>query len=151
MIPDNPASIGRDALMAGAKELPEAAPLASSVLLNEASTIARSAFTTIKANKAAGDAIRDEIADLLRAAGRRVRTEVDVQTLLGVRRMDIEVRDQAGDLLGYIETKLGKSRSSVPTRKGHIHKEVPRLFYGYSTKTVRLEAIFGRQCFERLY
>jgi RHS repeat-associated protein len=64
----------------------------------------------LKANKIAGDAFRDEIAAALRASGREVRTEVPIQTPFGIRRADIEVKDANGELLGYIETKVGKSR-----------------------------------------
>ncbi|WP_309665641.1 RHS repeat-associated core domain-containing protein [Tabrizicola sp.] len=69
----------------------------------------------VGANKAAGDAFRDYFADLLRQAGRNIRTEVPVKTPFGTRVHDIEVR--IGDrLVGYVETKLGSSRYSPSQR-----------------------------------
>jgi RHS repeat-associated protein len=62
----------------------------------------------VQANRAAGNAFRDEIAALLRAAGREVATEVYKPTPFGKRFIDIEV-SLNGEVLGGIETKLGTS------------------------------------------
>jgi hypothetical protein len=59
-------------------------------------------------NRAAGNAFRDEVADLLRKAGREVSTEVYKKTMFGGRVIDIEV-SMEGKVLGGIETKLGNS------------------------------------------
>jgi hypothetical protein len=63
----------------------------------------------VQANKVRGDALRDEIADLLRKEGRDVQTEVTKQTPFGRRVIDIEV-SKDGKVLGGIETKAGNSR-----------------------------------------
>jgi RHS repeat-associated protein len=63
----------------------------------------------ILANKAAGDAFRDEIADALKASGRDVEKEVVKQTPFGRRVIDVEV-SQGGKVLGGVETKVGESR-----------------------------------------
>lgn len=67
-----------------------------------------SATERLIANRAAGNAFRDETADLLRQAGYEVRTEVHKATIFGKRFIDIEV-SRAGRVLGGIETKVGKS------------------------------------------
>ncbi len=56
-----------------------------------------------------GDAARDALANALRNAGREVETEVVKKTPLGIRRIDIEVR-QGGNPIGGIEDKTGCSR-----------------------------------------
>jgi hypothetical protein len=63
----------------------------------------------VQANRAAGNAFRDEVALGLRNAGRGVRTEVYKWTPFGPRYIDIEV-SLNGTILGGIETKLGGSR-----------------------------------------
>lgn len=63
----------------------------------------------VQANKIAGNAFRDEIADLLRAEGRTIFTEVPKKTIFGPRVIDIEVH-YGGRVLGGIETKVGASR-----------------------------------------
>jgi RHS repeat-associated protein len=68
----------------------------------------------IKANKARGDAFRDEIADLV-GKDRDVQTEVVKQTPFGKRVIDIEV-SKNGKVLGGIETKTGNSRYSASQR-----------------------------------
>ena len=60
---------------------------------------------------------RDEIADLMRAAGRGVETEVRKITPFGPRVVDIEVSN-GGQILGGIETKLGIH--------GTFHHNAPR-------------------------
>jgi hypothetical protein len=63
----------------------------------------------LQANKAAGDAFRDQIADELRRAGKDVATEVRMNTPLGPRVIDVEVRvDGVG--IGGIEAKSGGAR-----------------------------------------
>lgn len=59
-------------------------------------------------NRAAGNAFRDQVADLLRSAGRDVTTEVYKRTPFGGRFIDIEV-GLDGETLGGVETKLGGS------------------------------------------
>jgi RHS repeat-associated protein len=63
----------------------------------------------LQANRAAGNAFRDELAGQLRQAGRDVETEVYKKTLFGGPFIDIEV-SQGGKVLGGIETKVGGSR-----------------------------------------
>jgi RHS repeat-associated protein len=62
----------------------------------------------VQANKAAGDAWRDEVAEGLQQEGREVSTEVTKKTPFGVRRVDIEVK-YGGKVQGGIETKVGGS------------------------------------------
>ena len=69
----------------------------------------------VQINRAAGNAFRDEIAGLLRQAGRDVRTEVYKRTPFGKRFIDIEVRLD-GKLLGGIETKTGGSAYTATQR-----------------------------------
>jgi hypothetical protein len=63
----------------------------------------------VQANRAAGNAFRDEIAAGLAAEGRQVTTEVYKRTPFGARYIDIEV-SMSGKVLGGIETKVGSSR-----------------------------------------
>jgi len=63
----------------------------------------------VQANRAAGNAFRDELAAALRAEGREVTTEVFKKTPYGKRFMDIEVIMPNGKPAG-IETKVGGSR-----------------------------------------
>jgi RHS repeat-associated protein len=69
----------------------------------------------VQANKARGDAFRDEIADLVRKEGRDAQTEVTKQTPFGKRVIDVEVIKD-GKVLGGIETKTGNSRYTPPQR-----------------------------------
>ena len=69
----------------------------------------------MQANKARGDAFRDEIADLMRKEGRDVQTEVTKQTPFGTRVIDMEV-SKDGKVLGGIETKTGNSRYTPSQR-----------------------------------
>ena len=66
-------------------------------------------------NRMAGNAFRDELAALLRQAGREVATEVYKLTPFGGRFMDIEVSFN-GTVLGGIETKVGASRYTALQR-----------------------------------
>jgi hypothetical protein len=59
-------------------------------------------------NKLVGDAARDELAKLLRTAGRDIQTEVTKQTPFGRRVIDIEVSTE-GRVLGGVEVKTGGS------------------------------------------
>ena len=61
------------------------------------------------ANKAAGDAFRDQVADGLSYEGFDVETEVFKRTPFGKRYIDIEVT-KGGRVLGGIEAKYGSSR-----------------------------------------
>jgi hypothetical protein len=70
----------------------------------------------VTANKKAGDAFRDEIAEMFSKAGYGVRKEVGKVTPFGVRRIDIEVSSPLGKVLGGIETKLGQSRYTPSQR-----------------------------------
>jgi RHS repeat-associated protein len=65
--------------------------------------------STVEANKKAGDAYRDQVADDLRKAGRDVTTEVTKKTPFGRRVIDVEV-SKGGKPVGGIETKVGNSR-----------------------------------------
>jgi len=65
-------------------------------------------ITGVQANRLAGNAFRDEIAQTLRSAGRDVVTEVYKSTPFGRRFIDLEVSGH-GQVLGGIETKLGSS------------------------------------------
>jgi hypothetical protein len=60
-------------------------------------------------NRIAGNAARDELAELLRKEGREVLTEVYKKTPFGKRFIDIEVRYQ-GRVQGGIEVKKGSPR-----------------------------------------
>ncbi|NOT60998.1 MAG: RHS repeat-associated core domain-containing protein [Acidobacteria bacterium] len=72
---------------------------------------------SVQANKAAGDAFRDEVADELRRAGKYVETEVRVETPFGARVHDIHVYDrQGGTLQGAVEAKVGGSRYHTAQR-----------------------------------
>ncbi|UJR78745.1 polymorphic toxin-type HINT domain-containing protein [Sandaracinus amylolyticus] len=62
----------------------------------------------VQANKAAGDAFRDQVADGFRQMGYDVQTEVTVVTPFGVRRYDVAI-SSGGTLRGLIETKVGRS------------------------------------------
>ncbi len=69
----------------------------------------------VLANRAAGNAFRDEVAELLRAEGREVATEVYKRTPFGPRFIDIEV-SESGTVLGGIETKAGDSPYTTAQR-----------------------------------
>jgi hypothetical protein len=75
-----------------------------------ASKIDELAAALVVVNKRTGDAYRDEITAFFEKAGYIVRIEVVKNTPFGKRRIDIEVSNSAGELLGGIETKTGLSR-----------------------------------------
>lgn len=85
------------------------------------------------ANKIAGDAFRDEIAELFKRAGYQVRTEVTKRTPFGVRRIDIEV-SRGGRVLGGIETKTGRSRYTAAQR---AKDKALKLLENYTVDVVR--------------
>jgi RHS repeat-associated protein len=78
-------------------------------LLPGGAAAATEARTGVQANKAIGDAARDQLAAALTAEGRQVTTEVVKRTPFGPRRIDIEVADANGKVLGGIETKVNSS------------------------------------------
>lgn len=63
----------------------------------------------VTANRTAGNAFRDSLAQALKDAGRDVQTEVYKWTPFGARFIDIEV-SMEGEVLGGVEAKLGDSR-----------------------------------------
>jgi len=93
---------------------------------------AMAAGERLAANKATGDRFRDEIADLLRQAGRGVQTEVRKPTIFGTRIIDIEV-SYGGRILGGIETKTGASRY-LPSQQA---KDFYLRMKGYPVNVVR--------------
>ena len=68
-----------------------------------------SAGSRVAANKIAGDAFRDEIADAFESNGYGVSKEVAKKTPFGRRVIDVEV-SKDGEVLGGVEAKAGKSR-----------------------------------------
>jgi len=91
-----------------------------------------SAGARVQANKAAGDAFRDQVASAFEENGYGVRTEVGKKTPFGRRVIDIEV-SKNGDVLGGIETKTGKSRY-LPSQ---MAKDEYLRQTGYSVQVVR--------------
>jgi hypothetical protein len=87
----------------------------------------------VLANKKAGDAFRDEVADLFSQAGYSVEKEVVKKTPFGQRRIDIEVTSPQGNLLGGIETKVGRSRY-LPSQRA---KDAWLLMQGYIVNVMR--------------
>ena len=95
--------------------------------------IRRRPRSDLQANKANGDRFRDEIADRMRKEGYEVETEVYKRTMLGGRRIDIEV-SLNGKVLGGIETKFGGSRYLPSQRaKDYLLKHLD----GYTVNVVR--------------
>jgi hypothetical protein len=80
------------------------------------------------ANQAAGNALRDRVADGLRKMGRTVEVEVEKKTPLGVRRLDLEV-SQDGKVLGGIETKLNNSPYTPSQRAKDWYLEHVRRYW----------------------
>lgn len=87
----------------------------------------------VAANRLAGNAFRDLIADLLEKEGREVAKEVHKWTPFGKRFIDIEV-GMNGTILGGIETKAGGSRYTTGQR---IKDWWLRTFEGYTVVVVR--------------
>jgi hypothetical protein len=92
----------------------------------------QAAKTGVQANRAAGNAFRDEIAGLLQKEGREVATEVYKKTPFGKRFIDIEV-SHGGKVLGGIETKVGGSRY-LPAQRA---KDAWLNLTGYPVNVVR--------------
>jgi RHS repeat-associated protein len=65
--------------------------------------------TSLAENKAAGDAFRDQLVDLLGKQGYDVTPEVNFPTPFGNRRFDLVVR-RGGEIVYAIEAKIGNSR-----------------------------------------
>jgi RHS repeat-associated protein len=95
-------------------------------------TIIAGRNSLVQANRTAGNAFRDELAELLKASGRTVEKEVYHWTPFGKRYIDIEVSFQ-GKLLGGIETKVGASR----------YKTLQRLkdWYLFTAKKYRVDLV----------
>lgn len=74
-----------------------------------ATRAAASAGARVQANKIAGDAFRDEIADAFENNGYEAVIEVGKKTPFGRRVIDVEI-SKNGEVLGGIEAKVGKSR-----------------------------------------
>ena len=90
--------------------------------------------TGVQANKAVGDAFRDEVASGLAKEGRGVQTEVTKTTPFGTRRIDIEVSDKpGGKVLGGVETKTGNS----PYKPAQRAKDEYLKQQGYPVNVVR--------------
>jgi RHS repeat-associated protein len=90
--------------------------------------------TGVQANKAVGDAFRDEVAAGLAQEGRGVQTEVTKTTPFGRRSIDIEVSDKpGGKVLGGIETKTGNS----PYKPSQRAKDEYLKRQGYPVNVVR--------------
>ena len=66
------------------------------------------AVPKVVANRIAGNAFRDEVADGFRKLGYEVTTEVYKKTIFGARFIDVEIA-KAGVVLGGIETKYGNA------------------------------------------
>jgi hypothetical protein len=77
-----------------------------SLLATDGAVLAQREVAQVTLNQMAGNAFRDEIAGLFRAAGYQVETEVTKWTIFGRRVIDIDVW-KAGVNLGGIETKWG--------------------------------------------
>jgi RHS repeat-associated protein len=90
---------------------------------------------TVQANKAAGDAFRDEVAEELKRAGKHVEIEQTVDTPFGSRRHDIHVYDKPGGTLeGAVETKVGGSRYHASQRSKDAYL---RMFRKIITHVIR--------------
>lgn len=97
-----PPALSRDFESFGGETLDDALRMKDQPFFNKRSRL--------RQNKTIGDEFRDEVAEALQREGRIVETEVEKDTLFGERYIDIEVSDAEGNLLGGIETKVGKSR-----------------------------------------
>jgi RHS repeat-associated protein len=96
-----------------------------------AATVVKEAAVTV--NRTAGNAFRDEIGSLLEAAGFTIRKEVTKFTPFGRRVIDIEV-SKGGQVLGGIETKLGKSAYKASQRAKDYYL---RTFKNYPVNLIR--------------
>src|ERR1700694_792057 len=113
--------------------LEEGEAIAVTEEITEAAEAAGVGKTGVQANKAAGDAFRDELAEGLRQEGREVTTEVSKKTPFGTRRIDIEVKYN-GKVQGGIETKVGNSRYHTSQRLKDAWLEKVK---GYPVNVVR--------------
>jgi RHS repeat-associated protein len=125
-------SLARPALNV-AGELAENAVVSGGKAVAEAETLISKSVPQILKNKAAGDAFRDELAGVLRSAGRDVETEVYKWTPFGKRYIDIEV-SSGGKVLGGIETKVGNSVYTAAQRAKDAYLRVVK---GYQVNLVR--------------
>ena len=66
--------------------------------------------SNVRDNNKKGAKAEDEVAAELENAGRQVERQVRKDTPFGVRVVDIEVKDQDGNVLGGVEVKAGESR-----------------------------------------
>jgi RHS repeat-associated protein len=87
----------------------------------------------VGANKAAGDAFRDVVAEALKQAGKTVDKEVFVPTPFGGRIVDLVV-SSVGKVVGHVETKLGNFRYLPSQRTKDFWIEVTT---GVKTTVVR--------------
>ncbi|MBP6448323.1 MAG: hypothetical protein KA341_16090, partial [Saprospiraceae bacterium] len=87
----------------------------------------------VTANRAAGNAFRDEVADVFESQGRDISKEVFKRTPFGKRFIDIEVSHN-GRLLGGVETKLGRARYDVTQRAKDLYLEKVK---GYKVTVIR--------------
>jgi len=99
-----------------------------------------SAPSSVQQNKVAGDAWRDEYAQILRdslPSGYTVRSEVEGQiryeTPFGPRDVDLEIIDPSGKVLGGIETKAGGADRKTSQ---YAKDEWLRLKRGYAVTVV---------------
>ncbi len=87
----------------------------------------------ILANKANGDAFRDSVAELFKAKGFDVQTEVYKATIFGKRFIDVEL-SQAGKVVGGLETKWGRSAYTASQRAKDAWLYMTR---GYKVQVIR--------------
>ena len=85
-------------------------------------------------NKANGDAFRDQVANQLEQDGRAVQKEVVKPTIFGPRRIDIEVKDNQGNVLGGVETKLNNSPYTASQRAKDAYLKYTS---GYQVNVIR--------------
>lgn len=111
----------------------QAVDLAAGAVEGADAVVQDAATTGVQANRAAGNAFRDEIARVLQNAGRDVDTEVFKRTPFGKRFIDIEV-SQDGKILGGVETKL---RTSPYTPSQRAKDAWLWLMNGYRVNVVR--------------
>ncbi|MDB4940249.1 MAG: hypothetical protein JWO40_674 [Candidatus Doudnabacteria bacterium] len=103
-------------------------------LQSESNTVSEVPQANVLLNKAKGDAFRDTVANQLQNDGRLVQKEVTKDTFLGKRVIDIEVKDQKGNLLGGVETKTGNSRYTPSQRAKDYYLKT---FQNYIVNVIR--------------
>lgn len=125
--------IGVGSVAAGGGAATALAALSSSAEIGGAAAVAaEQGVARVTANKVAGNAFRDEIAEGMRQMGFEVRTEVYKWTIFGKRFIDIEV-SRAGVVLGGIEAKYGNAVYSAAQRA----KDAWLNMQGYVVNVVR--------------